>query len=195
MKSNYLSRKESILITSIQIFDEMGIKGLTTKEIARREGISEPAVYRHYSGKKSIVMAIISEFSRFDKQLFMTIIENKFGAVDSIDYFCESLLTYYFSYPEVITIVFSLDAFRYDDETQVIMNNIILKRVQFLCNLIEKGKDGKEFRKDFSSLVFARRIYGTLMSELWLWKLSDKKDDIKHEIIESVKMHIDIMKP
>ena len=46
MYKDYIKRKEKVIISSIDLFDEAGIKGLTTKELAKREGITEPAIYK-----------------------------------------------------------------------------------------------------------------------------------------------------
>ena len=48
MPKSYLTRKEKIIINAIDILDEGGINGLTMKEIANQQGITEPAVYRQF---------------------------------------------------------------------------------------------------------------------------------------------------
>jgi AcrR family transcriptional regulator len=45
MKKNIIKRKNKIIIEAIDLLDELGIQGLTTKEIAKRRDPSEPAIY------------------------------------------------------------------------------------------------------------------------------------------------------
>jgi AcrR family transcriptional regulator len=43
IEKEYHQRKNKIIIEAIDLLDEAGIQGLTTKEIAKRQGITEPA--------------------------------------------------------------------------------------------------------------------------------------------------------
>ena len=54
-----LNRKDSIVITAIEIMSELGIHGLTTKEIARRQGISEGTIFRYFRSKNEIILSML----------------------------------------------------------------------------------------------------------------------------------------
>ncbi len=44
---------------AIQLFSEKGFRGVTTRELASRVGVSEPVLYQHFPNKKDIYTAII----------------------------------------------------------------------------------------------------------------------------------------
>ncbi len=59
---------EAIIIRAAQeIFAEVGYEGATMREVARRSGIHEPTLYRHFPSKDSLFDAAV--FAQFDKQL------------------------------------------------------------------------------------------------------------------------------
>jgi len=47
-------RRRHILETATQLFAERGYHGLTTKDLARRLGITEPVLYQHFTSKETL---------------------------------------------------------------------------------------------------------------------------------------------
>jgi len=54
------STKDKILNVAIELFANKGFKGTSVREIARALGLTEGAVYRHFSGKDEILENIFS---------------------------------------------------------------------------------------------------------------------------------------
>ncbi|MBI1911437.1 MAG: TetR/AcrR family transcriptional regulator [Deltaproteobacteria bacterium] len=54
-------RKAQIVTVAMQLFAEEGFKGTTTREIARRAGISEAVIFKHFSKKEDLYNAIIDQ--------------------------------------------------------------------------------------------------------------------------------------
>ena len=57
--TNFTNRQEQIIQASLDLIAESGIHGLTIKNISRKVGISEPAIYRHFNSKTDILLGII----------------------------------------------------------------------------------------------------------------------------------------
>ncbi|MDP4091416.1 MAG: TetR/AcrR family transcriptional regulator, partial [Bacillota bacterium] len=47
----YIKRKERVTLTAIDILNELGFQGLSTKEICKRQEISEGTRYEHFKNK------------------------------------------------------------------------------------------------------------------------------------------------
>ena len=183
MKFKYMSRKDSILISAIDIMEEKGIVGMTTKEIALREGITEPAIYRQYKGKKEIVLAVLEKFAGYDDQIMSTVDQQNMNSIDAIRYFLVSLSDYYEGYPQVVTAMFSLDVFWYDENTKKLMIDIINKRLNFLEKYVRLGLEEKSFNIDLDSKNLTEMIYGYLMNTTFNWKILSNKDGIKANVL------------
>lgn len=187
MIDNYLSRKEKITITSIEILDEKGIQGLTTREIASRQNITEPAIYRHFSSKKNIILSIIEKFKIFDELISSTIKENEIEPIEALKYYVESFSTYYENYPEITTIMFSLDIYGYDEELKKEMFDTFKNRDQLICEIIKEGQDKNIFNKNLSPEYFADIIIDVIWGTIKRWKFNHCKSDLTHEVMEKIE--------
>jgi len=67
-----LSTKDKIIEATLELVNEKGYKGATTKEIAERAGLNEVTLFRHFGSKKGIVEAVIEKYG------FVDSFENKF---------------------------------------------------------------------------------------------------------------------
>ena len=54
-------RRACLLDTALSIFASHSYRGVTTAEIARAGGVSEPILYRHFSGKRELYLACLEE--------------------------------------------------------------------------------------------------------------------------------------
>lgn len=53
--------KDRILDAALEVFSERGFEGATVRQIAAKVGVSDPALYSHFKGKKEIFEALMSE--------------------------------------------------------------------------------------------------------------------------------------
>lgn len=187
MYINFLKRKERIIITAIELLDEAGIQGLTTKEIAKRQGITEPAVYKQFEGKQDIVNTILERFAAYDEMLINTIREQDMKPDESLDYFIQSFVGYYQGYPEVATVLFSFDVYRYEDATFHKMKSILENRRNFVADIIREGQRSGCFSKDYDCLDTADIVLGIIWSTIFNWKMDNCSFDLKKKVEASVR--------
>ncbi|HEY5587270.1 MAG TPA: TetR/AcrR family transcriptional regulator [Ruminiclostridium sp.] len=181
MFSKNLKRKDNIIIAAIDLLDEAGIRGMTTKEIARRQNITEPAIYRQFASKKEIILTILQKFSDFDQSINNTVTEQKMKCMDGIRFFMNAYAEYYQNYPQIATVILSYDMFHYDDETNKTMKKIINDRRKFVAGIIKKGQSLNEFSKDISSEDAADIITGIIWSTTYSWKMQDCNFSLKQK--------------
>jgi len=179
-----LKRKDNIIIVAIDLLDEAGIHGMTTKEIAKRQNITEPAIYRQFSSKKEIILTILKKFSDFDHSIYNTVIEHKMKCMDGIRFFMNAYADYYQNYPQIATVMLSYDMFHYDDETNKTMKKIIYNRRKFVIDIIEKGQSLSGFNKDICSEDVADMVIGIIWSTTYRWKLEDCSFSLKQKFSE-----------
>jgi AcrR family transcriptional regulator len=70
-------RKGEILDAAMSVFTERGYDGGSMREIASRVGVTEPALYRHYSGKEAIFLALMNVFAGHMR-------EEAFGLIEGV---------------------------------------------------------------------------------------------------------------
>lgn len=57
------STKERMIEAAIELVNERGYQGATTKRIAERAGVNEVTLFRHFGNKKGLVKAAIDSFA------------------------------------------------------------------------------------------------------------------------------------
>lgn len=187
MYKDFLKRKEKVIITAIDILDEAGIQGLTTKELAKREGITEPAIYRQYDSKQDIILAILDRYALFDEDITNTIKEQDMDPVQGVLYFAEAYAGYYQGYPQITTVMFSFDVFRYDKNTKDKMASIFKKRYDFVTELIKRGQEQGAFSREKTAGELADMVLGLIWSATYRWRMGNSGDDLKKRITADIK--------
>lgn len=185
--SDLLKRKDNIIIVAIDLLDEAGVQGMTTKEIAKRQNISETAIYKQFTGKKEIILTMLQRFSDFDHNIYNTVIEQKMKCFDGIRYLLNTYADYYQSYPQISTIMLSYDMFRYEHDTNEIMKNIIFERRRFFREIINNGQRCGEFVNEISSEGAAEMILGILLSATYNWKMENCSYSLKDKLSEMLE--------
>lgn len=67
-------RKEKILRTALELFANEGFNSVTTSKIAKKAGVSEGLIFRHFENKKGLLNALIQEATEKVNALFTPII-------------------------------------------------------------------------------------------------------------------------
>ena len=62
MRKTSIQRKKEIVNSARDLVVQKGIKNLTIKNLARKNKISEAAIYRHFKDKRTILVALIENF-------------------------------------------------------------------------------------------------------------------------------------
>ncbi|MCF6136724.1 TetR/AcrR family transcriptional regulator [Pseudalkalibacillus berkeleyi] len=53
-------KQKKILLSSIEVFAEKGYSGSSTSEIAKKAGVAEGTIFRHYKTKKDLLLSIVA---------------------------------------------------------------------------------------------------------------------------------------
>lgn len=181
MKKSYLSRKDSIVLTAIDIIDKLGFQELSIRELANRQGVSEPALYRHYKSKQDIVLAVLDYYARFDSMLAGTINDRKMEAKEAIKFLMTSYMEYYENYPAITALVFAYDTLRYDEVLLARVKEIVDSRFDLVVALIEKGYEKQELKQVFESGVLAHLVLGLSRSLIMKWRMENRSFSLKQE--------------
>jgi len=170
-----LKRKDKILISAIELLFEEGTSGITTKQLAKRQGVSEPALYRQYKNKQAIVRSIVAEFGLYDEMIFNTIRQSSLTGSEAIKFYVNRFAEMYQNYSELTTVMLSMDLYFYNEETKQMMTAILEGRNNFLKELIEENSNKLFLTDKFNAEEMASLINGIILSQVLEWRLSNCK--------------------
>ncbi len=170
---NLSKRQIEILEASLDIIDQGGIQSLTIKNISKKVGISEPAIYRHFDSKTDILLAILDYFIVNNNQIIRKdLMQNediKIVITKLFDNFTQTFL----DYPALISIIFSEEIFRNDPVFREKSNRILNGNFEMITQLIKKGQASGQIQKDLDASALATMVMGSLRLCIKRWQMSD----------------------
>lgn len=184
----HIKRKDKIIQTSIDILDELGFQGLTTKEISKREQISEAAIYKHFKGKAEIICGILDYYYKFDNDIKQTIEINRYSPKQSIRFIAECLGEYYENYPAITVVPFYYEALSHEKGASNKIKETYKLRSNYLTHLIEKGIKEREFLKNTSSEDLANIILGTSRTIILIWRMEKGEFLLKEKLLSTLNI-------
>ena len=187
MQKNLIKRKQSVINTAIEIIDELGLQGLTTKEIAKREGVTEPALYKQFKNKDEIILGVLDEYSKFEIKIMNTVIEQEMKPLEAVFYFAKAYGGYYQGYPQITRVLYSMDMYAYDEVANNKMLEILYRRQAFMKGVVEEGQRQEVMDKGIEAQKLAEMILGIMMSIIFNWKIENTESCLNDKIMVALK--------
>ncbi len=179
--TTFTERQKEIINISIKLISEKGIQQLTIKNIAKRLGISEPAIYRHFENKMDILQAILSNFKANNEATIKWIYSIDRSAIEQIEMMFLKHFKKFTENPALAAVIFSEEIFQNDKKLSNQIAVIMRLNQEAMLSLIEKGQVNNEFRKDIPKEQLSLIIMGALRLIVKKWKLSNYSFDLEKE--------------
>ena len=160
MKQQSIYRKDSIVITAIEIISELGIQGLTSKEISNREDISEGTLFSHFNNMNEIIIAVLNYNLEIDRSINETVEIKNLSPIDSIKLLASIYSENYENYPES-TCLINISNVLFQDEISKRAEEIEYKILSYLKSLIEKAQISKNINPSVDSEVLLDFMIGS----------------------------------
>ncbi|MCF8362814.1 MAG: TetR/AcrR family transcriptional regulator [Prolixibacteraceae bacterium] len=174
------ARQIEIVEAALNLINENGIQGLTIKNLSKKIGISEPAIYRHYENKIEILVAVLDSFSRFMGEI-KTNVEKQSGSLSQIEAMFTAFFTAFNENPSLVAVIFSEELFRNEPRLSDKTSEIINKNIEFLSGIIQKGAYEGEIREDIPAEHLTIMVMGTLRLYVKKWQLKGAGFNLKTE--------------
>ena len=178
-----LKRKDKILISAISLLYSQGVNGVTTKNLARLQNVTEPALYRQYKGKQEILNSIIEEYVSYDRMIMDTIEQSNLAGKEAVLFYVKRFSELYQNYSELTTVMFSMDLYLYNPKTKKRMQEISGARLSFLEKMFESGT--------FSAKEKASLINGIIFSQIYEWRMMEKEYLLEERLMSLVGKVLD----
>lgn len=191
MREFILHRKDRLIITAIEIIDDLGIQGLSTREIAKREGVSEATLFRHYSSKNDLLVAVLNFYSKFDSDIYQTTQLKDLKPKDAIIFFVSSTVEYYENYPAITAIMMMLDVFRFEPELCDLVTQIVKSHDEYLTRLVEDAQRSGEINSRVNSGYLSEQMNGLCREICLNWRINKQQFSLKERTQASLKMLLD----
>lgn len=188
MQKSLIKRRESIIVSTIQTLNAVGLQNLSTKLIANQEGVSEGTLFRHFKTKSEIMLAVVDHFSQYDDAIIETCGQKNFSPLEAIRYFYNAYVEYYQNYPEITVVIQAYDSLMCDPELSPKVSSIIYKRSDFMIKTIQAAMDQKLIRAKLDPVVLENILTGGSKEICLKWRMNKYNFSIKEKTAEMVEL-------
>ena len=186
MGENFISRKDRIIASAIEIISEAGLASLSTKSLARKENMSEALIYKYFGGINEVLVEVVEYFVRFDESIMRTVQNKEISNVEKIHEFFETYAIYYDNYMEISAIVLNYEALLHNTGTREIIGNCIEERNAFLLDLIQGAMTDGEINDTFTADQLKCMLMGILRNQLLDRRTVYHSEPLKTDVMKSI---------
>ena len=175
------ARQTEIVEKAIGIISKSGIEGLTTKSLAGKVGISEAALYRHFSAKSDILSGILDYFEARTKVLIEEALKGEMPDFDRIHMILKRRCDEFIANPALMVIILSEEMFPGDSRFTEKVHGIMSLNRKTITDLIEGSQKSGQVRDDIPKETLFNLILGPYRFLMTRWRLSNFSFDLARE--------------
>ena len=185
-------RKEEIFFIIAQIISEKGLSEVSTTEVAKRLGVSQPAIYKYFKNKDEMIIYFISHL----KEQLSKILEKASKGKDTF----EKLYILYQNHFALIEktkilprVIFSDTIYIGNEEKRISLHKVIEFYKDGIRQIIREGIEKREIKK-IDPHIGANLIIGLVISCTLEWMLNGMKYSLKDKAYNVISQLEKILK-
>jgi TetR/AcrR family fatty acid metabolism transcriptional regulator len=171
-------RQLEIIDATGKILTNSGVSGLTIKNLAKEMKFSESAIYRHFTSKEEIIVALLDYLAinmdnRYTNSILATQTpEEKFTTL------FQNQFSFFKEHPHFVVAVFSDGLMEESQRINETILKIMSVKMKHLMPIIVEGQHKKIFTNAITSDELMHIVMGTFRLQMFKWKVANFQFDI-----------------
>ena len=174
-------RQSEIIESALEIIYTNGIQGFTMKNLAKKIGISEPAIYRHFESKIEILLSILKNFKELAEMLSGLMETYEGTAIEKIRFIFTKLIEIFTETPSMLSVIFSEEIFKNEEILKAKIFEILNIHTQTIEDILLKGQEEKNVRTDIDKKSLTLIAMGSFRLLVKKWDIKNNDSDLKIE--------------
>ena len=174
-------RQLEIIKAAGKILTTSGVSGLTIKNLAKEMKFSESAIYRHFTSKEEIIIALLEFLAKSMDERYTKAISSEQSPEEKFTTLFQNQFSFFKMNPHFVVAVFSDGLL---EESQRI-NETILKimgvKMKHLMPIILEGQQKKVFTNAIKPDELLHIVMGTFRLQMFKWRVTNFQFDISRE--------------
>ena len=179
---DYISKKDRIISTAIDIICDSGLSALTTRNIALKENMSEALLYKYYGSVDEVLKDVVDYYFTFDKGIQATVSSKDSGYIDKVRAYVDSYAIYYDNYYALSVIMLQYEELLHNPVTRDKVAESTLDRKRFLKSLFEGAINNKEIKDTIPAEELSVLVTGIIYQQTLSRRYVFKKETFQAEI-------------
>lgn len=174
-------RQNQILDSALTLIAESGIQAVTIKNLSKKIGLVESAIYRHFGSKSEILEALLVRFNQKSVKAMARMREHESSGLNQLEKFVLNKFKNIADDPVKIAFIFSEKYFLNDE----VLQNRIVENMEMIQNEIQRmirdAQENNEIRNDIDARYISQLIMGSIRFTATKWRLSNYSFDLFEE--------------
>jgi len=183
-------RQHEIVDAAIELAARQGMANLTVKNLSAAVGVTEPALYRHFSGKNAIVSAMIDRFDIVPETGRMSEV-----GLAAVEKFIRKRLARIESSPALARIMFAEEMFSGDESAAARMRDMRERHTILMRELLRQARSRGEIRTDIPVEMLFCLVMGAVRMLVKQWGMSPEKKSLSRQGEELLVTLRTVLKP
>jgi AcrR family transcriptional regulator len=174
-------RQIEIVEAALELITEKGIQGMTIKNLSKKIGITEPAIYRHFDSKTDILLGILNNFKEMANMLSGIMESYKAPAMEKISFMFSKMLEIFSETPSMVSVIFSEEIFKNEEILKLRIVEILNLHSQTIEGIILKGQEEQNVREDIDEKSLALMAMGSFRLLVKRWDINNHNFNLSTE--------------
>lgn len=194
--TEFTDRQLEIMGAAMDRIDKHGVQNLTIKNLAADIGLSEPALYRHFTSKNEILLSLLTNILFEIKSRVSEIsLDKDATAGDELKAIFKSQLNAFMDKPSIISVIFAESIFHFDKTLKEKVSEIMELMQGLVKSNIQKGQEEGLYRTMINAATITTIVTGGMRMAVLKWKISGNKSNLLKDgmiVLEGILKMIEI---
>jgi TetR/AcrR family fatty acid metabolism transcriptional regulator len=194
MKTKITSKQLEIIEAAGKILSVSGVSGLTIKNLAKEMEFSEAALYRHFTGKEKIVLAMLQYLTETLEGVYTTSYSENDSPENKLIQLVEKKLEFFQDHPHFAVVTFSDGLLESSQEINSAIYRLMQTKQKHISAIILENQSTNNFTKSLSEEELIHLIMGAIRLQMFKWRVANFEFDIVAAGIQRLKSIISLIK-
>ena len=194
MVDNFVSRKDRIIASAIEIISDSGLSALTTRNLAIKENMSEALLYKYFGGINEVLIEVVDYYTRFDNQIKQTFKSRDGANIQKLRDYLDAYATYYDNYYAISTLMLQYEELLHNIDVREKIAWCITERQLFIADLFENAIQENEIIDLFTPEQLATNLTGVVMSHILNRRIVYHKKTFRQDLMGNIDKWFELLK-
>ena len=186
-------RQKEIMVAALELIAGKGIQNFTMKNLSKKIGITEPAIYRHFENKIEILISILDNMVRNSGSIIEQELNFEGEAIVKLEHIFSKHFETFSNTPALVSVIFSEEIFRNEPTLIQKVMEVMDKNDVVITSIVQSGQKNDEIRTDTDAKHLSIMVMGILRLFVKKWQFSSYSFSLQEEgnkLFESIKLLI-----
>lgn len=195
MTTTISDRQLEIIEAAGKILTTSGVSGLTIKNLAKEMNFSESAIYRHFTSKEEIIIALLEYLAKNMDERYTNAISSEQSPEEKFTTLFQNQFSFFKKHPHFVVAVFSDGLMEESQKINEAISKIMGVKMKHLMPIIAEGQQKNVFTNSITPEELMHIVMGSIRLQMYKWRVANFQFDIIRNGNNLIQSLLTIIKP